>query len=75
MGQLSGQQKSIVVPRRLLDFFFQCFSPGRGGAKGCFWNQDVEALCRGAGLTVVRSSPALPGGLFRTLECVPARET
>lgn len=44
----------------------------KGGGKGCFWNQDVEALCRGAGLEVVRSSPALVGGLFRTLECVPA---
>ncbi|CAN0460323.1 unnamed protein product, partial [Laminaria digitata] len=44
----------------------------RGGAKGCFWNQGVEALARGAGLRVERSSPALPGGLFRTLECIPA---
>eukprot|EP00904_Undaria_pinnatifida_P008810 jgi/Undpi1/5059/HiC_scaffold_19.g08411.m1 len=40
----------------------------KGGAKGCFWNQDVEGLARGAGLRVERSSPALPGGLFRTLE-------
>ncbi|CAN0392594.1 unnamed protein product [Hapterophycus canaliculatus] len=46
----------------------------KGGAKGCFWNQDVEALCQGAGLEVVRSSPALVGGLFRTLECVPAKK-
>ncbi|CAM9948909.1 unnamed protein product [Pylaiella littoralis] len=45
----------------------------KGGGKGCFWNQDVEALCRGVGLTVVRSSPALPGGVFRALECVPSR--
>lgn len=49
------------------------FLVNKGGAKGCFWNQDVEALCRGAGLEVVRSSPALAGGLFRTLECVPAK--
>lgn len=73
-GMLQDSNRFCFFPGLLVCFFCNVFSPGRGGGKGCFWNQDVEALCLGAGLTVVRSSPALLGGLFRTLECVPARE-
>lgn len=42
------------------------------GGKGCFWNQDVEELARGAGLRIKSSRPAFPGGLFRVLECEPS---
>ncbi|KAG5185215.1 S-adenosyl-L-methionine-dependent methyltransferase [Tribonema minus] len=41
-------------------------------SKGCVWNQDVEALARSAGLTVVHSYKCA-AGLFRAVECTPGR--
>ncbi|CBN74913.1 conserved unknown protein [Ectocarpus siliculosus] len=70
---LLENSKSDFGPLAAYQDLTASFLVNKGGAKGCFWNQDVEALCRGAGLEVVRSSPALAGGLFRTLECAPAK--
>ncbi|CAM9577230.1 unnamed protein product, partial [Ectocarpus fasciculatus] len=70
---LLENSKSDFGPLAAYQDLTASFLVNKGGAKGCFWNQDVEALCRGAGLEVVRSSPALAGGVFRTLECAPAK--
>lgn len=68
---LSTPSKSDFAPLSAYQGLTASFLVGVGAAKGCFWNQDVEALARGAGLRVQSSQPALPGGVFRSLECVP----
>lgn len=67
----STPSKSDFAPLSAYQDLSASFLVGVGAAKGCFWNQDVEALARGAGLRVQNSQPALLGGVFRTLECVP----
>lgn len=66
--------KSAFAPLGAYQDLTATYLAKRGGAKGCFWNQDVEALARGAGLLVDRTFSVLPGGLFRMLECVPNGE-